>query len=45
MKKTIKAIACLALAVSMTGCATIFGGSVTDYQRTKPGSRRATKTS
>ena len=37
MKKFIKFVAILILAVSASGCATILGGPVTTYQRTKPG--------
>lgn len=37
MKKFIKGVAVLFLAVSVTSCATIFGGKVTTYQKTKPG--------
>ncbi|MEY4931540.1 MAG: hypothetical protein RI909_2264 [Bacteroidota bacterium] len=37
MKKFIKGVTVLFLAVSVTSCATIFGGKVTTYQKTKPG--------
>jgi len=37
MKKILNQIAVLSLAIAMTGCATVFGGKVTEYQKTKPG--------
>lgn len=37
MKKLIKLIFVLLLTVSFSGCATVFGGKVTTYQKTKPG--------
>jgi hypothetical protein len=37
MKKSlIKSVFALAIVVSMSSCATVFGGRVTEYQRTKP---------
>lgn len=36
MRKVLKSISILTLAISMTGCATVFGGPVTKYQKTKP---------
>lgn len=36
MKKIFKASLICFLALSMTGCATVFGGRITDYQKTKP---------
>jgi len=36
MKMIIKAAAYLLVAVTFSGCATVFGGPVTEYQRTKP---------
>ncbi|MFT2009286.1 hypothetical protein ACMA1I_11480 [Pontibacter sp. 13R65] len=37
MKKQLtKTVAFVLLAASVSGCATVFGGPVTDYQRTKP---------
>ncbi|RDC63554.1 hypothetical protein [Adhaeribacter pallidiroseus] len=36
MKKVIKTSAVFALTVSMSSCATLFGGRVTDYQKTRP---------
>ncbi len=36
MKKVIKTSAVLALTISMTSCATLFGGKVTEYQKTRP---------
>lgn len=37
MKKALKSLSIGLLIVSMSSCATIFGGPVTEYQRTKPG--------
>ncbi len=37
MKKAFKSLSIGLLIVSMSSCATIFGGPVTEYQRTKPG--------
>jgi hypothetical protein len=37
MKKFIKGVAVLFLAASVTSCATVFGGKITTYQKTKPG--------
>ena len=36
MKKIVKSILVCFLALSMTGCATVFGGPITAYQKTKP---------
>ena len=36
MKKFFKITLICFLALSMTGCATVFGGPVTTYQKTKP---------
>jgi len=36
MKKIFKSIVICALALSMTGCATILGGRINSQQRTKP---------
>lgn len=36
MKKITKAVAFVLIAASFSSCATIFGGPVTEYQRTKP---------
>ena len=36
MKKILKAALICFFAVSMTGCATVFGGPVSKYQKTKP---------
>lgn len=36
MKKTVKITLICFLALSMTGCATLLGGPVTEYQKTKP---------
>lgn len=37
MKKSlIRSVFALAILASMSSCATVFGGKVTDYQRTKP---------
>lgn len=36
MKKVFKTSAVLALTISMTSCATLFGGRVTEYQKTRP---------
>jgi hypothetical protein len=36
MKKILKATLICLLAISMTGCATVFGGRITEYQKTKP---------
>lgn len=37
MKKSIlKSVVALALVASMSSCATVLGGRVTEYQRTKP---------
>jgi len=36
MKKILKIFVIGLLAFSMTGCATLFGGAVTPYQKTKP---------
>lgn len=36
MKKLVKSLSIGLLLVSMSSCATIFGGPVTEYQRTKP---------
>jgi hypothetical protein len=37
MKKISKIILICTLSLSMTGCATILGGPINEYQRTKPG--------
>lgn len=37
MKRTIKVLCVLVLAVTVSSCATVFGGKVSTYQRTKPG--------
>lgn len=37
MKKAVKLLSIGLLVVSMSSCATIFGGPVSEYQRTKPG--------
>lgn len=37
MKKALKFLSIGLLIVSISSCATIFGGPVTEYQRTKPG--------
>lgn len=37
MKKALKLLSIGLLVVSMSSCATIFGGPVSEYQRTKPG--------
>jgi UPF0716 family protein affecting phage T7 exclusion len=36
MKKLSNILAIALLVFSMSGCATVFGGKVTEYQRTKP---------
>lgn len=36
MKKVTKIIAIVLIALTMTNCATIFGGRVSSYQKTKP---------
>ena len=36
MKKVTKLIAIAIIALTMTNCATVFGGEVTAYQKTKP---------
>lgn len=36
MKKLVKSLSIGLLVVSMSSCATIFGGPVSEYQRTKP---------
>ena len=36
LKKLQRVIAVLFLSLMMTSCATVFGGKVTDYQKTKP---------
>ncbi len=36
MKKVIKTSAVLALTITMSSCATLFGGRVTEYQKTRP---------
>lgn len=36
MKKILKTLIICLLAISMTGCATVFGGPVSEYQKTKP---------
>jgi hypothetical protein len=36
MRKIIKTTIVCLLALSMTGCATVFGGRVSEYQKTKP---------
>jgi len=36
MKKLSNILAIALLVLSMSSCATVFGGKVTDYQRTKP---------
>ena len=36
MKKIFKSITICALALSMSGCATILGGPINSHQRTKP---------
>jgi hypothetical protein len=37
MKNITKAIALVLITASMSSCATVFGGKVTQYQKTKPG--------
>ena len=37
MKRVYKSLLILILAVSVSGCATVFGGPRTAYQKTKPG--------
>ena len=37
MKKIFKITIICCLAISMTGCATVFGGPVSAHQKTKPG--------
>lgn len=37
MKKTLNAFVAIILASTLTGCATIFGGPVSAFQKTKPG--------
>lgn len=37
MKKIAKLLSIVLIMASMSSCATIFGGPVTEYQRTKPG--------
>lgn len=37
MKKILNASVAIILASALTGCATIFGGPVSAYQKTKPG--------
>ncbi|MFM9074218.1 MAG: hypothetical protein ACKORJ_01395 [Bacteroidota bacterium] len=36
MKKSFQLIAVILLSVAVSGCATVFGGQVTAYQKTKP---------
>lgn len=36
MKKVTKLVAIGIIALTMTNCATVFGGKVTEYQKTKP---------
>ncbi|HKK12729.1 MAG TPA: hypothetical protein VJ945_07845 [Flavobacteriaceae bacterium] len=36
MRKIFKLVTLLSLAISMTGCATVFGGPITQSQRRKP---------
>lgn len=36
MKKVTKLVAIGIISLTMTNCATVFGGKVTDYQKTKP---------
>jgi len=36
MKKVTKLLAIVIIAITMTNCATVFGGKVTTYQKTKP---------
>ncbi|GAA4832220.1 hypothetical protein [Algivirga pacifica] len=36
MKNVIKFVAIALVAVSVSSCATVFGGPITDYQRTRP---------
>jgi PBP1b-binding outer membrane lipoprotein LpoB len=36
MKKTIKIITALIIAATLSSCATVFGGKVSTYQKTKP---------
>lgn len=36
MKKIVKAAFIMLVTVSMSSCATVFGGKVTQYQKTKP---------
>lgn len=36
MKKNIKLLAIVILALATTNCATVFGGKITTYQKTKP---------
>lgn len=37
MKKVLKPIAVLLMAATLSSCATVFGGPVSTYQKTKPG--------
>ena len=37
MKKILSTAAVIVLCMAVTGCATVFGGQVTAYQKTKPG--------
>lgn len=37
MKRTIKVLAVVLLSISLTSCATVFGGKITPYQRITPG--------
>ncbi|MBN2616380.1 MAG: hypothetical protein JXR71_11870 [Bacteroidales bacterium] len=36
IKKLIKTVAVVLIAFSVTSCATVFGGKITQYQKTKP---------
>lgn len=36
MKKTARIIAILLIALTLTNCATVFGGPINSYQKTKP---------
>lgn len=35
-KKVLNVLAIVMIALTLSSCATVFGGAVTDYQRTKP---------
>ena len=36
MKKIAKLLSVLMIAITLSSCATVFGGKITDYQKTKP---------